>query len=225
MSDKIFNLSTLCKSIVFAILYIIILSTKNIFLILFISVLLLILCLILPFKVKKCVNIIKNYFILLLFFLFIYIILNGNILFFKTIILIYKYLLSVLLIFIFFSLLSFNDLNNVLYFFLIPFKILKIDIEELSYNITSAFYFLYYMTCFNEYIKGIKKYRNLRKISLFKYFLSKLMFANNEVNRLKTSHIINHYKRIYNKSDLKSKITIVFFVLFFMMFVFREVIV
>lgn len=226
MSNKIIQkISPSVRIIVLVLITVTLLLAKSIYLILFITILTLILFLITNKKVNIYVKFLNKVAILLLFFFVVYIIMFRQYNVLSIIILAYKLILIVILVKIFLLNIDFRSLHEGLYGVLHPLKLLKkVNIEELSFDITCAIYFIKFIMESKE--KTIKsQFINGRKtLNVKNYIFPRLFYCVNELNKLKVNLKVKFYKLNYKKSNFNSKIVFVMFLLLFIGCIIKEVI-
>lgn len=197
---------------------------KSIYLILFITTLTFIFFIITDKKTNLCVNILKKIIILLLIFLVGYIIVlryyNLNF----VILLLYKLAITIILIEIFLFNTSFNELHNGLYTVFLPLKRFNVDVEQMSFNVTLVIYFFEFFYESREKIINAQVTRGKKTISLINFIFPCIICSINELEKLQENLKIKFYKLNRKSADLRSKAILILFLLFFVICVFKEVI-
>ena len=169
-------------------------------------------------SVNFYIKILKNYLLLLLFLLLIYIIfLRSNIILFTC-----KLIISTLLFSIYFIYVNFSELNLVIYKLLIPLKYVGVNIQNVSYNITIYLYYINYLFSSNTEIIKKQQLKSNKKYNLKYLFLPALIYADDKTRKLNTNLKLNYYKLIYKKENKTSLFILLFFIILFILTLIRR---
>ena len=212
------------RLIILLILIVSLLLAKSIYLILFITVLTLILFIITSKKVNIYVKFLKKTILLLLFFFLIYIIIFRQHDIINMIIILYKLIIIDMLIKIFLINIDFGSMHKALYGCLLPLKKSKINIEMFSLDLTLSIYFMKFLLESNDKIKVIQVLNGRNVKNIKNYLIPRFIYSINELEKLKENLKIKFYNLNYKQSNLSSKLLLVIFVVFFIVCVFKEVI-
>ena len=218
------KISPSIRIIILIILIISLFLAKSIYLILFITTLIFILLIITNKKVNIYVKFFKKTFLLLLFFFIIYIIIFRKYDIVSIVLIVYKLIASNLLINIFILNINFRSLHAGIYGCLLPLKRIKNNIEVFSFEIVLSIYFIKFLLESTDKIKCVQLINGKRKKNIKNYFIPSFICAINDLEKLQDSLKIKFYKLNYKKSDLKSKLILIFFIIFFVVCMFKEVI-
>jgi len=202
----------------------ILLMAKSIYLILFITTLTVILFIITGKKVNKYVNAFKKIVSLLLFLLFVYIIIFRQYQIISIIIFTYKLLLMSILIEIFILNTDFRSLHEGLYGILLPLKIVKLNVENVSLYLTLILYFIKLLIDAKDEIKKRQIMRGKKTLNVISFIISSFIYSKSKLNILQDNLKIKFYKLNYKKVNLRSKIIFFLFLLIFIISIFKEVI-
>lgn len=212
------------RLIILLILIINLFLANSIYLISFITILILILFMITDKKVNVYVKFLKKTFLLLLFFFLIYIIIFRQYDILNIVIIIYKLVLADILIKIFLLNIDFRGIHQALYGCLLPLKKSKINIEIFSLDLTLSIYFVKFLLESNDKIKVIQEINGRNVKNIKNYLIPRFIYSINELEKLKENLKIKFYNLNYKKSNFCSKFLLVAFVIFFIVCVFKEVI-
>jgi len=219
MQDNfISKLSPSVRIVVLLLLILCLLLAKSIYLILFIATLTLILIVTTNKKVNLYVNTAKKLIITLSFFLIIYIIIFREYDIFNIGLLACKSIIILNLITIFILNINFRSMHEGLNGIFLPLKILKINVEKFSFDITLSFYFIKFLFESKEKIKYVQK------ITVKNYIFSRLLYAINQLEKMQDNLKIKFYKLNYKKSSFLSKIVMLLFIFLFVICIFKEVV-
>lgn len=222
-NNVIGKISPVVRMLCLFILSVSLLLAKSIFLILFITTLILILMVITGKRVNLYVNIIKNSYILLLFLLIIYIIMFEYNLF-NWLIFVFKLIVITLSFSVFHLNTNFNQLHQAIYGFIKPLEKIKINAEGVSFDIVVALFFI--KSLVDNKLKLLKKQEiyGKRKLNLKNYVLPIFINSANELNEFQLSLKAKFYKLKYKESDKFSKRILIVFITVFILVVMKEVI-
>lgn len=200
------------------------LLANSIYLIIFITILTVILILLKEDKVNTYVNLLKKCIILLLIILVAYIIVFGEYNIFNAVIFLFKIIIILILIKIFILELEFRDLHHGIYGILIPIKIFGINIEKISFKLVVSIYFIKFLFNFNENIEMSQVLSSKRKFNLKNNFFPMIINCVNQLETLQDNLKIQLYRLNYKKSNVCSRIIFLLVVFFFIVCIFKEVI-
>ena len=174
------------------------------------------------YSVKKYKELLKNIIIWLLFIGIIYIIIYGVGL--NLLIVLYKTILILILIDVFFSIITFDQLNSALYTILSPIKILNKDVESMSFNLTLDIIFVKELLTFDNKIFEIQTLKNKYKLNIKNYLIPRLMYIVSYVKQIKENLILNFYVIKKERMNVKSILILNLFFMLFLLAFFKEVI-
>lgn len=215
------NVST--KIWVLIILIISILISKSIYLLIALSILLLILILFKNKSVKFYINSIKSRKIMLLFIFIMYIIFFRNILY--SLVFIYKIILVIIYIKHFSINVEVEKLINGIMTIFRPIKIIN-NQDKISYKIVMFFsFFDFYNNAKKEIFLNYNKEEKLKYTFSLKYnIFPRVFLATNKIDLLESSLKLKFYKPKYETKNTESNMTLLIFVLIFIVIIFKEVI-
>lgn len=196
---------------------------KSLFLILFITTLTVLLALDSGKKVNEYVNKLKKLSVLLLFLIITYIIIYKYSIF-NLLVFIYKLIIITFLFIIFGFSASFYQLHQAIYNFLKPLQKIKINVEEISFDIVMAFVFLKNLIDNKQKIGELQKFYCKRKINIKNYILPIFINSANELNEYQYHLKTKFYKLSYRKSNAISMFVLILFLILFTLVMFKEVI-
>ena len=223
MKDKfLHNIIPLNKLIGLVVLIICILISKSLYLILFISTFLLILCILSKTKFIDYIRYIKKYWTVLLIAFIISLFIVKNLTFLKLLIIIYKEIIVFLSMILFSRSVNFDEFNTALYTILKPIKF--IDSKQISIDLTYSFCFIKYWFDSKENISKLQDFNGYKSFSMKKYIVPRILNLSERMNLLKKKNIINSYIVKYEKVNLNSKIILMVIVIFLVLCIFKEVI-
>ena len=195
---------------------------KSIYLILFITTLILILCIYSKKQVKEYVKSIKNIILVLVFFTILYIIISRNYSIFGIFIFFYKSLAIWIMIKLFDITINFSELHSALYGLLIPFK--KLNLEKNCYNIAMSLFFIKNLIISKNYINSIQDFYSKRSIRFKDNLYPRFIYSIDKANKLQESNRINHYTMPKLRLNLWSIAVLIFAIIFFVVCLYKEVI-
>ena len=223
-NSAIRNISPSIKLIILGLLTLCLIVAKSIYLILLIGNFTLLLCILTKQKVNIYVKFIKNIFLLLFIFIIAYIIILKEYEVLKILIVFYKIINIVLLIKVFILNVNFNELNQAIYSLFFLLRKANIDLKKIAFDITLSLYFINYFISSKEYIKQLKSI-NFTKEKKIKFLIApRIIYSLNMLNKLQLKLKLNHYKLGYERCNLKSVVLLILFVIFFVVCLFKEVI-
>lgn len=216
------NINPLARLIILLILIFSLLVAKSIYLILLITTILLLICAITNENVKTYVKFLKKVYFILLILLVAYIIIIREFDLLKILLASYKIIVASLMIKVFEINTSFSEVHESIYGMLYIFR--KLNIEKFSLDTTLSLYFIKFWFDSKEEIINIQK-ENGRKVLNIKYFLfPRLIWSINRFNKLQTNLKLSFYKIKYKSLNKLSKRVLLIFVIFFIICIFKEVI-
>ena len=223
MQNRFLNtISPSTRLIVLIILIISLLIARSIYLVLFITTFVLIMSIVSKTKLKEYVKFIKNFKFSLLFFLILYIIFLGQNNIYKILIFGYKEIMLAIMIKIFSISINFKELNSSIYNIFRPFKFF--DWTSFSLDMTFSLYLIKYWIESKDKIINNQLINSKRNFGIRKYFIPRILYTAKHINRLKDRNILNFSNLTIEKYNLKSKLVFVSFITFFVICLFKEVI-
>lgn len=215
------NASSLIISLLFLIFIIFIAS--SVYLLSFITVLLLVLIILTNQSVKFYVELIKNIFLILLFTFIAYIIVTRNII--GSFIFLYKVILTSIYIKQFLLIIKFQELVNGINTILKPLSN-KLNINKISYNMVLFIYFIdIYINSkkeiFNNYIS---KNKFIYTFSIKRNMFPRIFLTISKIKNIENSLKIKNYKTNYERINKESIICVFTFIVLFIIVFFKEVI-
>lgn len=219
--DKV-NVST--RMLILLMIVLGILIAKSIYLIILLTLLFVFVFLLTNKSVKFYIDLIKNVKLWLLFVFIAYIIIFRNVV--HSFIFTYKILLVLLYVIQFNLTTTFSDKTNAIKTLIKPMN--KVfDTDQISYNIVVFIYFFF--TYINSKQEIFKKYNKEEKIiysfSLKHNILPRFLFTVSKISELESSLKLKFYRPRFEKKLKSSNTILVFVLLFFLMIVFKEVII
>ena len=209
---------------VFLLIILILIFANSIYLIAFTTTLILIMLILTEKKVNQYVNSFKNLIFPLLNLFVLYIIVFKEYNLFSTILFWYKSVLSVVLIDIFIFNTNFKSLNEGVYSFFSALKLLKVNVERFSFDISMSLYFIKIFVDSKQEILYVQKSNGIIKHNIKNYLFSRVIYSINTLNLFQENLKIDLYKLNYAKADFKSKIIFLTFLIIFIICIFKEVI-
>ena len=215
------NVSTLIISLLFLLLIIFI--ANSIYLLSFITVLLLVLIILTNQSVKFYVESIKNTFLILLFVFIAYIIVTRNII--GSFIFLYKLILTTLYVKQFLLITKFQELVDGINTILKPIS-KKLNINMISYNIVI---FIYFIDIYINSKKEIFNNYNSKDKIIYTFSIKRNMFPRffltiSKIKNIENSLKIKNYKINYESVNKESIICVCSFISLFIIVFFKEVI-
>jgi energy-coupling factor transporter transmembrane protein EcfT len=195
---------------------------KSIYLLLFITTFFLIIAIISERKVKVYVKFLKDIFLILIIIIAICIIVFKEYNVINLFYIVYKTLLACLLIKTFEINTDFEELHESIYSLMIPLN--GINIHQISLDIALSIYFIKYILLSGIEIKQIQTISAKTTFNLKNYIIPKFIFASNKTEKLKTNLELTFYKANYRRYNYKSKLLLTVLIAFFIICVFKEVI-
>ncbi len=216
------KITSFTKFMILLFLILTLMIAKSVNLIIFFTIFTLIVLILVNYSVKKYKELLKNIIIWLLFIGIIYIIIYGVGL--NLLIVLYKTILILILIDVFFSITTFDQLNSALYTILSPIKILNKDVESMSFNLTLDIIFVKELLTFDNKIFEIQTLKNKYKLNIKNYLIPRLMYIVSYVKQIKENLILNFYVIKKERMNVKSILILNLFFMLFLLAFFKEVI-
>lgn len=209
--------------LVFLIVFLLSLTiAKSIYLLLFITTFFLIIAILSEKEVKVYVKFLKDIFLILIIIIAVCIIVFKEYNAINIFYVVYKTLLASLLIKTFEINTDFEELHESIYSLMIPLN--RINIYQISLDIALFIYFIKYVLQSASEIKKIQTISGKITLNLKNYVIPKFIFASNELEMLKTNLELTFYKVKYRNYNYKSKILLIGLIVFFIICVFKEVV-
>ncbi len=210
------------RLLILLILIFCVMISKSIFLILFLTTLILILMIKTEKSVRYYVKTLKKVSPLLLIYLVLYIIMLRRYSFLPNLILLYKLLLIAILIEIYVLNTDFKGFNSGIYGILKPLERF-LNVEKLSHNLSLS---IYYVKCLLDSFDNIKysQIKNGKRVFNIKNYLLPIFMNSIEKLTSKDETLKMTFFRVDNKSNIISKIFMVLFIIIFVICIFKEVV-
>lgn len=209
--------------LVFLIVFLLSLTiAKSIYLLLFITTFFLIIAILSEKEVKVYVKFLKDIFLILIIIIAVCIIVFKEYNAINIFYVVYKTLLASLLIKTFEINTDFEELHESIYSLMIPLN--RINIYQISLDIALFIYFIKYVLQSASEIKNIQTISGKITLNLRNYVIPKFIFTSNELEMLKTNLELTFYKVKYRNYNYKSKILLIGLIVFFIICVFKEVV-
>lgn len=216
------NVTNSTKLIILILLIMITVFAHSLYLLIFLTLLVIYLSIIEKATVKEYVSLIENISYWLILFGVSYIIIYRNI--FLLLLIVYKILLIVCLISLYTKRITFYKLNNSMYTLLTPLEKMNINTQKISYNLT---YFIMFIITWNkskDVIKNIQLKNGYKSYSLKNYFFPRMFYSSNELNKENDVLKVRYYKNHKENVNLESIILTMIFLLIFIIAIKKEVI-
>lgn len=217
------KISPCIKLILMLMMITMILLAKSLYFVLFLTCLIIIEVIIFERKVKLYVKVLKKLILFLLILLIIYILIMEQSNYLFIILFLYKMLLIIILVTNFVLFTRFDDIHQNLYYLFRPLKILGIDVNHISFQISLSISFLRFLLTSKEEIEKINLVGTRQKNKLL--VVESIVYSTNKLEKLEENLKIKQYKLNYSKTNLFSKIILILYVLLLILCVFKEVIV
>lgn len=198
------------------------LLAKSIYLIIFITILLIIDILLTNIDIKYYFRFLKNILIWLAFILLIYILMLG--MSFKAVVFIYKLILILLFIQSFLLKTNFDKLNYAIYKILRSLEFLKVNVNSLSYNIALYIELVKIIDKNGNEIKKSLQFYGLKSSGVKHFIIPVIMKSLNDVNDFENNIKLKMYERKVENQNWCSDIIMIIFAMIFMIAIFKEVI-
>ena len=210
------------RLLILLILIFCVMISKSIFLILFLTTLILILMIKTEKSVRYYVKALKKVSPLLLIYLVLYIIMLRRYSFLPNLILLYKLLLITILIEIYVLNIDFKEFNCGIYGILKPLERF-LNVEKLSHSLSLS---IYYVKCLLDSFDNIKysQIKNGKRVFNIKNYLLPIFMNSIEKLTSKDETLKMTFFRVDNKSNIISKIFMVLFIIIFVVCIFKEVV-
>ncbi len=216
------NVTNSTKLIILILLIMITVFAHSLYLLIFLTLLVIYLSIIEKSTVKEYVSLIKNISYWLILLGVSYIIICRNILF--LLLFIYKILLIVCLISLYLKKITFYKLNNSIYTLLTPLEKLKVNTQKISYNLT---YFIMFIITWNKskaVIKNIQLKSGYKSYNFKNYFLPRMFYSSNKLCEINNTLKVRYYQNHKENVNLESIILTMIFLLIFIIAIKKEVI-
>lgn len=216
------NVTNSTKLIILILLIMITVFAHSLYLLIFLTLLVIYLSIIEKATVKEYVSLIKNISYWLILLGVSYIIICRNILF--LLLFIYKILLIVCLISLYLKKITFYKLNNSIYTLLTPLEKLKVNTQKISYNLT---YFIMFIITWNKskaVIKNIQLKSGYKSYNFKNYFLPRMFYSSNKLCEINNTLKVRYYQNHKENVNLESIILTMIFLLIFIIAIKKEVI-
>lgn len=216
------NVTNSTKLIILILLIMITVFAHSLYLLIFLTLLVIYLSIIEKATVKEYVSLIKNILYWLILLGVSYIIICRNILF--LLLFIYKILLIVCLISLYLKKITFYKLNNSIYTLLTPLEKLKVNTQKISYNLT---YFIMFIITWNKskaVIKNIQLKSGYKSYNFKNYFLPRMFYSSNKLCEINNTLKVRYYQNHKENVNLESIILTMIFLLIFIIAIKKEVI-
>lgn len=216
------KISPLVRFLILVLLSICIVLSKSIYLVLFLTTLVIILTIVSFSTVNQYVKFIKNIFIVLLIFAFLYIITCSDYDVYTMIEFIYKEFLIITLVKLFDMNTTFNELHQAIFGILKTLKFL--NIEKASLNIALSIYLIKFYIDSKSVVQQLRRDGYGLKIPFWKIIPLRISHSISEFEKFVFRLKLNFYKLRYKKSNVKSKLLLLVFIILFIICLFKEVI-
>ena len=216
------NVTNSTKLIILILLIMITVFAHSLYLLIFLTLLVIYLSIIEKATVKEYVSLIKNILYWLILLGVSYIIICRNILF--LLLFIYKILLIACLISLYLKKITFYKLNNSIYTLLTPLEKLKVNTQKISYNLT---YFIMFIITWNKskaVIKNIQLKNGYKSYNFKNYFLPRMFYSSNKLCEINNTLKVRYYQNHKENVNLESIILTMIFLLIFIIAIKKEVI-
>ena len=224
MSNKyniLSGISPIVRFIAFILIIIGIIIAKSIYLILSISILVLILFMYSNKSINSYISFIKKLIIVFTLLTIISIVITKNYNFLNIFIIDYKVLMIMVIIKILYDNFSFSDIHQTIYMMLFPIK----SNEKVSFYIAQSFLIIKFWIDSNSSLKKEKNNRNIYWINFRKSIRYRILYTMCKFKTEELKYKLNFYKIKKEKINMKSKIIFIVFILFFIICVYKEVII
>ena len=210
MHNKLYdNMTILSKFLITILVVAMFIITKNIYIILFTSLLSIYLMILNSYRIKRYFKLLRNYLLIILIGLLILILISGfNLLY------IFKYIIIVLIINSFVLELNFDKTNTLIY------RIIRS--KYISYKITLFLYYINSIFASREDIIKFQKNRGKKKYGLRYRLFARIEYAKYKKNKLDNNYKTSFYCIKREKSNLFSVIMFLFFVFLLIMVIIRK---
>lgn len=225
MLNKFFDeISPSVRMISLFLLTICLILANSIYLIFFITILTIILILIRNEKVNIYVNTLKKSVILLLIILVGYIIIFEEYNIFSIILLFYKFVVILLLIKSFILEITFMEIHEGIYGILLPLEKLNVKAEKFSLDCAMSVYFIRFLITAYQKVNISQKLNGKNKFNLKNKIFPMIIFSINELENLQNKLKIQFYQLNYRKINILSRFVLVLVIIFFIVCIFKEVV-
>ena len=223
MLNEILKKITTFSRLVSTILIILtLLLAKSIYLVGFITILLIIDMLLTNVSIKSYFMLLKNILIWLVLIVLIYILVLGMSP--KAIIFLYKFILILFFVKSFLLKTNFDELNYAIYKVLRPLERLKVSVNELSYNIALYIELVKIIDKNGNKIKKSQRFYGLKSYGVKHFITPVIMKSLNDIRDFENNIKLKMYERKVENQNLESNMTIIIFVIIFVVAILKEVI-
>lgn len=216
------KITSFTKFMILLFLILTLMIAKSLYLIIFFTIFILIILILVNYSVKKYKELLKNIIIWLLFVGIIYIIIYGISL--NLLLVLYKTILIFTLLDIFSSVTTFDQLNSALYTIFSPLKILNKDVENISFKLTLDIIFIKKLLTFDDKIFEFQTLKNKYKYNIKNYLVPRLMYVTKYIKQIEENLVLNFYVIKKERMNIKSILVLNMFFIFFLVALFKEVI-
>ena len=218
------SISPSVRMISLGLLMLCLLLAKSIYLIIFITILTLILILIKDVKVNNYVNVLKKSVILLLIFLVTYIIIFKECNIFNVGLFLFKWVILIVLIKTLTVDMEFREIHEGLYGILLPIKKLNINIEKISLDIVLSIYFIKFLSMSNQQITCFQKINGKTRFNFRHKVFPRIIYSVNKLENLQNNLKIQFYQLDCARTNIRSIIILALAIVFFVVCIFKEVV-
>ena len=223
MQQKLINkLNVSSKILILFLILCTLLVSKSIFLIMFITVLIIFILVLSEKNVKLYVDTLKESIFWLFFFGIVYIIIFRDIL--GLIVFLYKMMIIIVLIVNFMESLSLDKLADGIYSLIEPLIIVFPNLKQTAYEIAYYIYFGWLLINSGNKIKKLQLLKNRQQVNLKYYLLPRLFFATSGIKKIDDSLKLSFYKVKKENKNFVSLALVLLFVILCITAVFKEVI-
>ena len=218
-------IDTISPSVRLIILFLLVFSliiAKSLYLFLSITIIVLVLYIITNESANEYIKFFKKIYPLLLILLTTYIIIFSEYNLLKIMLVSGKIIISSFMIKVFEVNISFDELHEAIYGMLYMFK--KFNIEKFSLDIAFSLCLIKFWFDSKDQIKEVQILNGKRINGITKFIMPRLLFSIDELNKLQLRLKLNFYKLKYKKVNRRSKLALLVAVAFFIVCIFKEVI-
>ncbi len=216
------KITSFTKFMILLFLVLTLMIAKSLYLIILFTIFISIILILVNYNVNKYKNMLKNVIIWLLFVGIIYIIVYGLSL--NLLLVLYKTILIFILLDIFSSITTFDQLNSALYVILSPLKLFNKDVYNISFKLTLDILFIKKIISFDNKILEFQTLKNKYKYNVKNYLIPKLMYITKYVKQTEENLILNFYVIKKEKMNIKSILVLNLSFMLFLVAIFKEVI-
>ena len=214
--------SPVIRLLIFIMIVFSLVIAKSLYLVLFITSFVLILCMITPLKANEYVKSFKKYSFVLLILYIIYIIISKEYRMLNMLFIGYKIIVIFILTKVFAKNTSFDEMHEAIYGVLFPLR--KFDLEKVSFDLLLSFSLLKIFFDSKIKVQELIKQKEINRFNIIKIFKIRIIDTVKNFESLQDRLKLNFYKVKYKKSNLKSKFILALSIMFFIICIFKEVI-